>query len=235
MEERSVGVVLPAAGKGLRLGGARKQFRLLDGKPLLYWSARIFDAHPAIEAIVVVAPADGIEQARDSVDRVAKVCAVVPGGRTRQASVQRGLEALPGAVDSVLIHDAVRPFVTSAMVSAVVETIRQDGAGALAIPVADTLRAAMDGRFAATVPRDGLYRMQTPQGARRAWLSEAFARATAEGWQATDDVDLLQRAGFEVPIVEGSALNFKITTPADWDMARSIWPIFGQSNPDGSD
>ena len=99
-----------------------------------------------------------------------------------------------------------------------------------AIPVADTLRTVDNDQFDRTIPRDGVYRMQTPQGAMRDTLEAAFQQAEEHSWQVTDDVDILMRAGFDVKVVEGSSLNIKITTRADWDFACLIWPTWVMHN-----
>ena len=127
-----------------------------------------------------------------------------------------------------MVHDGVRPFVAASLVSDVIDGLKDKGAAALAIPVADTLRAGEAGTFGETRPRDGLFRMQTPQGCRRDWFLQAHEHARANGIDATDDVDLVQRAGFPVQIINGSSLNIKITTKADWDLACIIWPAWHQ-------
>ncbi len=230
MQRPQVAVIVPAAGKGTRLGGQRKQFRLLDGKPLLIRSLEVFQLHPEIDLIVVVVPAGEEERVREALHAagLSKVGRVVAGGASRQASVYEGLLAVPESYDHVLVHDGVRPFVAQALVSDVVAGLVDHGAAALAIPVADTLRAGVAGVFGETRPRDGLYRMQTPQGCRRDWFLEAHQHAIKEGVEATDDVDLVQRAGFPVHIIGGSSLNIKITTKADWDLACIIWPAWQQ-------
>jgi 2-C-methyl-D-erythritol 4-phosphate cytidylyltransferase len=152
-----------------------------------------------------------------------KLSAVVSGGDSRQASVHNGLGAVPAPVEVVLVHDAVRPFVPGRRVTAVIQEARAHGAAAPALPVADTLREADDTLFGETVPRSGLYRMQTPQGFRRAWIEEAHRAAAQAEAPATDDVGLVQGIGRPVRLVEGDRRNFKITTPGDWQMAQQLW------------
>ena len=223
-----VAVIVPAAGKGTRLGGKRKQFRLLDGKPLLIRSLEVFQFHPSIDAIYVAAPAGEEEQVYTALHAAGldKVRSVVAGGHSRQSSVYQALQATSEITSMVLVHDGVRPFVSADMVHGVIEAVHQTGAAALAIPVADTLRKGSEGRFGETLPREGLYRMQTPQACRRDWFMQAHRYALEKHIEATDDVDLVQRAGFPVEIVEGSSLNIKITTAADWEMACIIWPVW---------
>ena len=143
-----------------------KQFRLLDGKPLLIRTLEVFQFHPSVKFIAVATPADAVETTEEALARegLTKVRMVVQGGATRQASVYNALTALPGQIDTVLVHDAVRPFVSSEHISQVIDAIDLHGAAALAVPVADTLRAGREGIFGETHPRDEMFRMQTPQG-----------------------------------------------------------------------
>lgn len=227
-EPLEVAVLLPAAGRGTRLGGKRKQFRTLGGKPLLVQTVSVFERHPAITHIIIAAPSDDVDAVSDRLraEGMTKLSAVVSGGDARAASVRHALRAVPRSIDTVLVHDAVRPFLPPSALQDVVTAVHAHGAAALAIPVADTLRRGTpDGAFGETVPRDGLYRMQTPQGFRRTWLTDAHrAAARADAPPATDDVDLVQRIGHPVQIVEGTPRNFKITTPGDWTLAQQLWP-----------
>lgn len=220
-----VAVLVPAAGEGRRLGGTRKQYRTLGDRPLLAQVLLVFERHPSVGHAVVAAPEDHVQEvsARLKAEGIGKLTAVVSGGASRQESVRRGLRAIPDPVEIVLVHDAVRPFVSQDEVQAVIDAVQAHGAAALALPVADTLRREGDVGFGETVAREGLYRMQTPQGFRRAWLEEAHRSGAADGVAATDDVELVQRRGREVQIVQGSQRNFKITTPADWELAQHLW------------
>lgn len=217
---QSVGVVLPAAGAGLRMGGASKQYRRLGGAPVLVQTARAFAGHPDVGPLVVVVPADRVDETAALLAGFGIEASVVAGGASRQASVRHGVMALPASVTHVLVHDAVRPFVTDETIAQVAAAVRQHGAAAAAVPVADTLRRAADARFGTTVDRDGLWAMQTPQGARRDWFLEASADGAAE---ATDEVGLLQAAGHCVHVVEGDARNLKLTRPSDWPLAKALW------------
>ncbi len=225
MADASIAVVIPAAGTGSRMGGERKQFRRLGDHPLFVETLRALDRHEAIDLLVLAAPvADhlAISEALTGATLRAPVV-LAPGGATRQASVRAGLELVPSFVAMVLVHDGVRPFVSRLAIDRVIEAIRETGAAALAVEATDTLRRGSDGWFGESVPREGLYRMQTPQGARRDWLIEAHEAAVRDGVEATDDVALLQRIGRSVRIVEGDPLNIKVTTPADWELARRLW------------
>jgi 2-C-methyl-D-erythritol 4-phosphate cytidylyltransferase len=223
-----VAVLVPAAGQGRRLGGTPKQFRTLGEHPLLVQVLLLFEQHPAVGHVVVAAPSGRHEAVRDRLqaEGLGTLTAVVRGGEHRQASVRHALRAVPDPVDTVLVHDAARPFVSAAQIRAVVQSIREHGAAALAVPVADTLRRGDEEAFGDTMPRDDLYRMQTPQGARRGWLEDAHRQAAADDVVATDDVALIRRIGHDVHRVSGSRRNFKITTPEDWALAQHLWPAW---------
>lgn len=227
-DPEEVAVIIPAAGRGSRLGGERKQFRTLGEQPLLVQTLRVFERHPAVGHAVVVAPESHVSEVEDrlQVTEGASLTAVVAGGDSRRASVHCGLRAVPSAVEIVLVHDAVRPFVQANEVGAVIDAVREEGAASLALPVADTLRHASDRVFEGTVPRGDLFRMQTPQGFRRSWLTAAHRAALQNEWSATDDVGLVQRTGRSVHLVEGSRHNFKITRPGDWELAQTLWPAW---------
>lgn len=233
-----VTVLVPAAGRGVRMGGPRKQYRDLGGAPLLVQTLRVFERHPRIDHIVVAAPEDDTEWLASELHTLGfrKIHTVIPGGDSRQASVAAALDAAPPAgsvssdMDIVLVHDAVRPFVPAECIDAVISTALQEGAAALALPVADTLRAVSRGVFAETVDRERLCRMQTPQAFRRVWLEEAHRVARSEGREASDDVALVQHIGRPVALVEGSALNIKVTTPADYELVGIIQSSFERTS-----
>ena len=216
-----VGLVIPAGGAGLRLGGAPKQFRLLGGAPVLVQTVRAFARHPEVGPVVVAVPVAAVEATRQMLAEAGVEAHVVAGGASRQASVACGLAALPEFVETVLVHDAVRPFVSADVISRVIAAIAETGAAAAAVPVADTLRSAHDGRFGTTIPRDGVWAMQTPQGAQRDVLVSAYGTD-----EATDEVGLLERLGVPVAVVEGDTRNLKVTTPSDWALAEALWPVW---------
>lgn len=214
-----ISLLLPAGGSGTRFGGERpKQLLPLLGLPVI---RRSIDAFAGLADECVVAAPAGQEGA------VAAACAgaalpvrVVAGGATRQASVAAGLAACAG--DLVLVHDAVRPLVPRACIAACIAALAEADAAVVAVPCAATVKRVADSRVAATVPRAGLWLAQTPQGFRIAAGRAAFARAAAEGWDCTDDAEVLERAGHAVAVVPGDALNLKITTPDDLALAEAI-------------
>jgi 2-C-methyl-D-erythritol 4-phosphate cytidylyltransferase len=151
------------------------------------------------------------------------VSPIVVGGAERQESVRAGVEALDRSCEWVAIHDAVRPFVSSEAVQAVIRSAREHGAAILASPMKETVKESSDGRLISqTVPRASLWCAQTPQVFSRAQYLELSKRAIREGWQVTDDAQVLEMAGLRVAIVEGTYDNIKITTEADWRLAQAL-------------
>lgn len=216
-----IAAVIVAAGQGQRAGGGvPKQFRLLDGIPVLRRSVEAFAALPEIGAIVVVvAPqrrAD-CERVLDGIPRLA----IAGGGATRQDSVRNGLDALEAeAPDFVLIHDAARPLVSEALIRRVVSALQSGAAAAIPLlGVADTLKRK-EGDAWTTVSRDGLFRAQTPQGFRFEALLAGHRAWT--GAEATDDMAVAERAGLEIVTVDGEDSNLKITTEEDFVHAAKL-------------
>jgi 2-C-methyl-D-erythritol 4-phosphate cytidylyltransferase len=217
----SVAAVVPAAGRGDRLGGERpKAFRLLGGAPLLVHAVGALRASRCVEHVVVAVPADRLAEV--SVLLGPGVIAV-PGGASRQASVAAALAVLPSDVDVVLVHDAARPLVPVDVVDAVAAAVLA-GADAVVpvLPVVDTLkRVDAAGLVSATVARAGVYAVQTPQGFRREVLARAHAAADPAD-PATDDAGLVERLGIAVATVPGSGDAMKITTPFDLVVAEAL-------------
>ncbi len=217
---------MPAAGTGVRLCNTeRKAWVPLAGRPLLTYALETFRAHPAIDEIILVTAADDMERTRALLAagpaRVTEKALI--GGAERRDSVWAGLQEVSAGTEIVLIHDAARPFLSLALIDACLDAIQRHGAAVVARPVADTLkRATPADDVAATVPRAALWGAQTPQGARTRLLMDAYRRAVAEGWPVTDDAEVLERAGHRVHLVEGEAMNFKITRPEDLALAERL-------------
>ncbi|HXH83734.1 MAG TPA: 2-C-methyl-D-erythritol 4-phosphate cytidylyltransferase [Candidatus Tectomicrobia bacterium] len=218
----SVAVVVPAGGAGTRLGRSTpKQFLRLGGVPILVATVRHFLRHPAVRAVVVAAPAGHVARTRALLPaRRLPLITVVEGGATRQESVHRALQATPGDVDVVVVHDAVRPFITARLLDEVIRAAAAHGAAICALPIAETVKRVADGFVQATVDREGLVAVQTPQAFRAALLREAHGKAQRDGVAATDDAMLVERLGQPVRVVAGLADNVKITTPEDLRRAR---------------
>jgi 2-C-methyl-D-erythritol 4-phosphate cytidylyltransferase len=215
---RDVAVLIPAGGVGARLGRRTpKQFLNVAGEAILTATVRHFRRHPRLAAIVVAAPAVHLVRARRL---LGPDITVVAGGPTRQESVRLALAAAPHGVRVILVHDAVRPFITRALVDAVLAAARADGAAICALPVAETVKRVRDGLVEATVDRAGLWAVQTPQAFRADILREAHDKARRDGIAGTDDAMLVERLGHRVRVVPGLAGNVKITTPDDLRRAR---------------
>ena len=216
----SVYAVLVCGGSGTRMGAAGNKTLLpVGGVPACVRAGRTLLQQ--LDGLVCVVRAGEETVFEEAFQRYRlPVYAVVTGGATRQQSVRRGLSALPEDCDEVLIHDGARPLVDGETVRRVLESVRAHGTGVAAVPVTDTVkRADADQVVRETVDRQGLWRMQTPQGFRRALLEEAHRKARAE---MTDDAALVEAMGEPVRLVRGSARNIKLTNPEDWKMAELL-------------
>jgi 2-C-methyl-D-erythritol 4-phosphate cytidylyltransferase len=219
--------IIPAAGLGLRMGGAvRKQFRPLGGLPLLVHSLRVFQSSPVIDAVVLAVPEADLHYCRTEIVEphgFSKVTHLVAGGKERQDSVRQALAVVQEGVHLVVIHDAVRPCVTMTMVKQVVEAAALDGAAIIALPMGDTVKQVGGDRLIErTIDRKPLWLAQTPQAFRRDWLDEAHRKAQAEGLAATDDAFLVEWMGHPVRVVEGNGENIKVTRPEDLVIGEAI-------------
>jgi 2-C-methyl-D-erythritol 4-phosphate cytidylyltransferase len=212
-----VAALIPAAGSGERLGRGPKAFIALGGRPLLAWA--VASLLPWVDEVVVAVPAADVERARAVVESLEgpRRARVTTGGATRQATVAALLASV--ATDLVVVHDAARPFLDPATVLAVIAAAREHGACSVGQAVADSLVRRDDG---APVDRATLRAVQTPQAFRRELLAHAHAAAALDGVVATDDAGLVRRLGIPVAWVEGGAHLFKVTTPADLDLAEAV-------------
>lgn len=201
-----------------------KQYHLLGGVPILIHTVRIFVASPCINRIVVVVPGDRLVSTQALLADYGldgESLAVIAGGRRRQDSVQAGLVSLEGAVEMVAVHDGARPLLSLELLQRCCVAAREYGAAIAAVPVKDTLKKrGGDGCILHTVDREDLWQAQTPQVAGLRMLLDAYSEAgTAE---RTDEASLLELAGTEVHLVEGSETNIKITRPDDLILAEKI-------------
>ena len=222
-----VAAVVPAGGYGTRMGnGTPKQFLQLGDVPLLIHALRVFESSRTITEIVVVVPRDAVEYCQQELlpqFALSKVSTVITGGARRQDSVWNGLQAVDARTKIVMVHDAVRPFVTGAMVEQVVESAGTHGAAIVAIPLHDTVkRVAPDGMIETTLDRQRLWSAQTPQAFDVELLREAHRSSQEAGVEATDDAFLVERIGHRVSIVNGSPDNIKVTRPEDLVMGEAI-------------
>ena len=219
-----VGAIIPAAGRGKRIGASvPKQFLEIQGRPLLHHTLTVFASCKLIDYVVLVMPrADVDEMGEDWLNKYEIVRQVVVGGEKRQDSVYNGFSSLEEGTDIVVVHDGVRPFTTPQMITATVEAAQQHGAAITAIPVSDTVKQAADGFVKQTVSRDGLWRVQTPQAFQHGLLQQAFKKAKKDSYYGTDEGSLVEYLGERVKIVPGSELNIKITRKEDLALGESL-------------
>ena len=233
-------VIIPAAGLGTRMApasdatgkkpAASKQFFELGGTPILIHTLRKFAAHAEVSEIYIALRANEIAGFRLRVEQEAglgpgKKVELVEGGEHRQQSVAHAMAKVAAAADDiVLVHDAVRPFVTGEIIHDVIEAARKYGAAIAGMPAMDTVkqveRTSEGALITATVPRERVVMAQTPQGFRYSVLKKAFDEATADGFLGTDEASLVERSGHPVAVVMGSPRNIKITTPSDMELAE---------------
>jgi 2-C-methyl-D-erythritol 4-phosphate cytidylyltransferase len=206
-----------------------KQFLELGGEPLVIFTLRRLAACSAITDFILATRAEELAFLEDRVARarIGRPARVVHGGETRQQSVGNALAQVAAETEIVMVHDAVRPFVTVEQLDRLIAEARGRGAVILGIPAIDTVkevkRASLPedvARITGTIPRERIVLAQTPQAFRYGILRQAFARAEADGVTASDEASLVERLGQDVYVVLGSERNLKITRPADMDLAR---------------
>lgn len=221
-----LGVVIPAAGQGKRMGASiNKQFIPVLGKPILAHTLSLFEASEVVTEIVIVGSLEDLGAIQDLVHErgYKKVGSITLGGKERQESVFAGVKALSTAIQRVAVHDGARPLLTLETLNRFFTEAEESSAAIMAIPVKDTIkRVDSQGKVLETPPRETLRAVQTPQVFDRALLEKAHRKAAAAGFFATDDAGLVEWLGYPVQVFDGSPENIKITTPEDIDFAESI-------------
>ena len=216
--------IIPAAGSGERFGG-KKQLKRMGNRPLLFHTLQPFIASELITEIVVVVSKDDVYQVERALKSMisVKTVKVVAGGDTRQKSVFNGLKVSDKSSELICVHDAVRPFVTEALIDKVIQACDKHDGVILAQRSTDTIKKVMNDQILETLPREIIWRAQTPQVFAKQALQEALELAEAENILKTDEASLLERIGYQVGFVEGSSMNIKITTEEDWVFAEAIY------------
>ncbi|WP_372680175.1 2-C-methyl-D-erythritol 4-phosphate cytidylyltransferase [Desulfosarcina sp.] len=232
--------VIVAGGSGSRMKTAvRKQYLKLSGMPIVAHTLLAFDRHPDLDRIVLVVPEDDLKRCR--ADVLAPLSLVhdvqlVAGGHRRQDSVLNGLSAIDVADGTVMIHDAVRPFVRLSLMNACLAGVRETGGCIPGIPATDTLKqVGADGMIVGTLNRQLVRLAQTPQTFSIDLIRGAYQLAAQRGITATDDASMAEFAGERVIVVPGDPDNIKITTQADLWIARGIfarWQAIATGQPD---
>ncbi len=216
-----VSAIIVAAGNSVRMGGkARKQYLDLDGIPILARTIMAFNACSEIDQIHIVIPESDIRFCKQNIlscIRMQKPVMMVAGGKERQHSVYNGLLAIKDKTSLVVIHDGVRPFISSQDISVCIEGAKQFGACIMGVPVQETLKKSIPEEYyiEKTIDRKGVWLAQTPQAFSYELIVNAHRAAIKDGFIGTDDALLLERIGRPVRIVKGNKFNIKITTPDD--------------------
>ena len=222
--KQDTAAIIVAGGKGLRFGGkVRKQYLLLKGRPIMWWSLRAFQNTRSVQGIVLVVPDGDLSRVRAQVGKwkFEKWLAVVSGGATRADSVRAGLSVMPDGVRYIAVHDAVRPLITPEVIERVIGAARKTGAALAACPSKDTVKLSNgNGCVHSTPRREIVWLAQTPQIFERRLLDKAHARGRY--LNATDDAMLVERLGVQVKLVESPADNMKVTVPMDYFTAKEI-------------
>ena len=216
--------IIVAAGGGSRMGGdLPKQFLPLGGRPLLDRTLSAFTASPRVDGVVLSLPPSLSNEVKESYRSVAKIIAVVDGGAERQDSVRNALAAVPGETEIILVHDAVRPFVSERLLGRCVDLAQEHGAVVPVVPVRDTVKQwDRAEKTLSTRDRSEIMLAQTPQGFRAGILRDAYRKAQEEGRQGTDDASLVEGARVPVIPIPGEEGNIKITIPEDIRMAEGL-------------
>ena len=222
-----VGVIIPAAGRGSRLEGDQpKQFMDLNGKSILVRTVTHFLQSPLIDLIVIAANQQEINFMKQMINKdvSSKRVGFTIGGKQRQDSVWNCLKFLDKeSMDIVVVHDAVRPFITQDIIGSVLVAAMKYGAAVAAVQPKDTIKLSNGDQFVqSTIHRDQLWIIQTPQAFQAPLLRQAFEKAQADNFYGTDDASLVERLGKKVKIVPGSYDNIKITTREDFELAQLI-------------
>jgi len=217
--------IIPAAGIGTRMRSqAPKQFLALEGSPIIVHTLRKFVGCSLIQEIIVPLRKTDIAHFKSLMEQegLSDMVCPVAGGVHRQDSVLNSFKEIKDESAIVVVHDAVRPFVDVSMIEAVVREADNKGAAILAIPAIDTVKQIERNRVVATLPRDKIVLVQTPQAFRYRLLKEAFEKALSDHFYATDESCLVERLGYEVVVLRGTERNIKITKPADLPLAELL-------------
>lgn len=219
--------IIPAAGLGKRMGNIKKPYITLKGKPIIAHTLRPFQMCDRVDGIcIVVAKGDEELCANKLMNShgMDKVIRIIPGGNTRQESVFLGLKSLPSNAKAVLIHDAVRPFITKEMITNSIEALEDCDGAVVAVPVKDTIkRVDQHNRVVETLDRTVLWQTQTPQTFKYQVIMQAHLNAQEKGIHTTDDASLVEALGcYNIKVVMGNYENIKITTPDDLILANAI-------------
>jgi len=219
---KTCGAVIVAAGSASRMGGIDKVMAPLGGEPMIKRTVRAFQECDAVSEVVIVTREDLILPITNLCREFPKVTAVVAGGKSRQESVGKGMNALSKDVKLAAVHDGARPLITWQLIDWVIRAANTYGAAAPAIPVKDTMKTVEGGIVVNTPERAKLRAVQTPQVFDIDLLRGALVKAKEDGAEVTDDCSAVERLGMKIKIVEGDEKNLKVTTPMDLKIAEML-------------
>ncbi len=222
----SVCAIIAAAGRGERLGGPiPKQFLEIDNKPILVHTLEKFCQSELIDRIVIVVPKGWdlfVEKKIVDDYKLTKIGHIIIGGTSRQESIYNALKVVDNSIETVVIHDAVRPLISLALLHEVIDKGRETGAAVLAVPVYESLKKVSNFQIEQTLTRDSTWLVQTPQVFKRDLIMNAYQQAFFNCINAADDSELIEYLGYPIRVVEGSRMNIKITTPEDLALAKVL-------------
>ncbi|AJD89426.1 2-C-methyl-D-erythritol 4-phosphate cytidylyltransferase [Jeotgalibacillus malaysiensis] len=222
-------VVIPAAGRGKRMGADRNKLLLeLNGVPVIIHTLRIFEADPLCSGVILVIHPDDKKTLGQLLKRykISKVSHMVTGGEERQHSVYEGLKA--AKADIIMVHDGARPFIKQEVIHRLAETAASDGGAIAAVPVKDTIKKVINGCVTETVERSSLWSVQTPQAFKLDILMNAHQQAVCNDFLGTDEASLVEKTGGKVAVIESDYDNIKLTTKEDLVFAEAILAKSGQ-------
>lgn len=217
-----ISAIITAAGSGQRFGET-KQFKLLDGQPLYQYSIKVFLSVKIFDEVILVVPRDSqktIEQETNSFSD--KPVKIINGGINRQDSVKNGIRASSVNSDLVVIHDAVRPFVTKKLIEDCISACSYSDGAIIAIPPVDTIKYSTSDIIEKTIDREFVWMAQTPQVFNKGKLLEAYENQSLNNSIFTDEASIMEGMGYSITIVPGTEKNFKITTRDDWNRAEAL-------------
>jgi 2-C-methyl-D-erythritol 4-phosphate cytidylyltransferase len=219
--------LITAAGKGQRMESPiPKQYLSLGGKPILAQTLQVFEECSAIDGIYIIVPQDQMDLVQqDIVEKYQfkKILKLVRGGRVRQYSVWNGLKAISPGCSIVVVHDGVRPLISSRLITRSIETARKSGAAVVAVLARDTVKRTIAGKKVQTLPREEIWLAQTPQAFQFSLLMKAYQKAQQDDVIGTDDAYLVERLGHPITLIMGDQANIKITTPEDLILAEALF------------
>jgi len=223
----TVSAIIPVAGQGKRFGGKTpKQFLKIGEQSIIEMTLKKFISLADINHGVVVVPENEIDFSEKIFRQIIgfdQKFKITSGGEERQDSVFNGLNKIPPDTDIVVVHDGVRPLVSSQLISQSIKTAIKTGACIAALPVKETVKRVENGTVIETIPRDQLWQVQTPQTFKYSVLKEAHERARMMTYYSTDESALVEWNGHPVSVIPGEFKNIKITTTADLELARLLY------------